>query len=62
MAGLPAALVQAAKNVDAALLGKALTSLGLLVAHHKENQSAAAAAWAIPVVMQLAQSSDAALQ
>ena len=48
-AGVPAALVQAAKLVDIALQTKALTTLGEFVAGHSANRSAAAAAGAIPV-------------
>ena len=63
-AGVPAALVQAAKIVDAALQRQAVKTLGSLVdcVYAPENQSAAGAAGAIALVMQLAKSSDADLQ
>ena len=47
---------------DAALQRNAVVALASLVCNHKCNQSAAAAAGAIPHLMQLTKSSDAALQ
>ena len=61
-AGVPAALVQAAKIADAALQTDAVSALGNLLANHSANKDAAAAAGAIPLILQLAKSSDAALQ
>ena len=61
-AGVPAALVQAAKLVDTGLQEEAFRALGLLVTVHAENQSAAGAAGAVALLVQLAKSSDADLQ
>ena len=61
-AGVVAALVQAAKIVDPALQTQAVSALACIMIDHNDNQSAAAAAGAIPLVLQLTKSSDASLQ
>jgi hypothetical protein len=54
--------MQLAKSSNAALQQEAVCALGNLVVYHNDNQSAAAAAGAVPHMMQLTKSTDTLLQ
>ncbi len=60
--GIVAAVVHAAKSINATLHVTYVSALGCLIFNHHENQTAAGAAGALPHLMQLADSNNADLQ